>query len=244
MNEEVKDRDFVLRFVNKKSTERVAELVEKIRHLTPVATEEADAAPRELMDKFDLNPDLLLEIPNIEELAAGNKPEPVTRARLASLKPFIFPYYPPTKPNSCNEREFAQAKREFLTQSRDEHHRLLTSFQDRLLRDLCCADDQFQLSPFQIATTQLANEQLLPIHQFEKRKENLQTRFNSLIKKSQKRTAQVLDSEKRMAKIIQEKFQFDVISKNIKIEPHEIEQILEMPVVCPFSFLCDTGTSK
>ncbi|OHS99577.1 hypothetical protein TRFO_33948 [Tritrichomonas foetus] len=293
----VDDPNFSLKFVNKKSSERVLELVDEIKAAFNRPELQIDPTAPESLAKVDDNLELLLHSDQILQYGQDPDPPQMNPPRLASLKPFLFPFYPASAPknskplislssnlngnvinqsnlnnlntinnnntnmnnintNSSNnngqnsnnnngniiDQEFVDSRREFLTEARMEHERLLWSFQDRLVRDLCSADDQFQQSPFQIATVQLAKEQTLPIHLVEKRKVTLQTRFSALMKKSQKKATSVLEAQKRNAKMIQDAKQFQAnFARMQKNEAPSLvpEKPYEIPVVCPFSFLCD-----
>jgi hypothetical protein len=166
------------------------------------------------------------------------------------LKPFLFPFYPASIPKQKTrlDDDGEAIRHRFLTEARIEHERLLWSFQDRMIRDLCATDDQFHREPFQVATEQLAKEQALPIHFVSKRKnpESVQSRFNMLMKKSQKRAAVVLESQKRDAKLIRDAKQFEInFAKGAKAEGIAgNEKRFELPVTCPFSFLVDGGSAK
>lgn len=242
----VEDPDFKLTFVNKKSSERVQELVDEIRKAFAPRKEELDTSPMKALELIENDPSLIFKSPQIEELTPDSNPPAVMPPRLASLKPFLFPYHPAADIRTQTDPEFGPVKRKFMEESRIEHHRLLWAFQDRLVRDLCAADDQFQLSPFQIATTQLAKEQALPIHLVEKRKENLQNRFSHLMKKSQKLAAQVIDSQKRNSKLLQDRKQFDIQYEMMQKNDAKMltEKPVEFPVYCPFSFLFDQSYTK
>lgn len=238
------DPNFILRFVNKKSTERVMELVTKIKTAfqQPEVTEISE--PAKALAMADDNPALLLSSQNILDLEPDLNSPVAPPPRLASLKPFLFPFYPATAPSKRSDDEaYEKTRHKFANQARLQQERLLWSFQDRFVRDLCAADDQFMKSPFQVASTQLAREQTLPIHLVEKRKETPQTRFNSLMKKSQKRSAAVLELQKREAKMLQDSKQFEInFAKMQKGEPLTApDRQYELPVSCPFSFLSDNS---
>lgn len=241
------DPNFILRFVNKKSSERVMELVSKIKSAFKQPEVAEMTEPARALAMIDENPELLLSCPHILDLEPDQNPQTIAPPRLASLKPFLFPFYPATAPSKpCDDPAYEEIRHKFAREARLQHERLLWSFQDRFVRDLCAADDQFLKSPFQVATTQLAREQTLPIHLVEKRKETPQTRFNSLMKKSQKRAAAVIEAQKREAKMIQDTKQFDVnFAKMQKNEPlGTLDRQYELPVTCPFSFLSDAGSAK
>lgn len=247
----IDDPNFSLKFVNKKSSERVLELVDEIKTAFNRPEIQIDHTAPESIAKADDNLEYLLSSSDILKYQQDDDSPSMNPSRLASLKPFLFPFYPAlmpnTSPSQTSDSEFNKIRRSFLTESRLEHERLLWSFQDRLVRDLCSADDQFMQAPFHIATVQLAKEQTLPIHLVEKRKLTLQTRFNTLMKKSQKKTASVLEAEKRTAKMIQDRKQFQInfakMQKNELPSP-TLDKQFEIPVTCPFSFLCETGFGK
>ena len=192
------DPNFVLRFVNKKSTERVMELVTKIKEAFKQPEDTKITEPARALALTDAHPELLLASPHILDLAPDDGAAPPPAPRLASLKPFLFPFYPASAPRQRSDPEYEKVRQGFLTAARTEHERLLWGFQDRFIRDLCAADEQFQRSPFQVATAQIAREQTLPIHLVEKRKETLQTRVNSLMRKSQRKAAAVLEAQKEI----------------------------------------------
>ena len=240
------DPNFVLRFVNKKSTERVMELVTKIKEAFKQPEDTKITEPARALALTDAHPELLLASPHILDLAPDDGAAPPPAPRLASLKPFLFPFYPASAPRQRSDPEYEKVRQGFLTAARTEHERLLWGFQDRFIRDLCAADEQFQRSPFQVATAQIAREQTLPIHLVEKRKETLQTRVNSLMRKSQRKAAAVLEAQKREAKMLQDAKQFESnFAKMQKNEPVGIpDRALELTVSCPFSFLADGGSNR
>ena len=242
--EYLEDPNFSLRFVNKKSTERVMELVSKIKEAFKQPEDTATSEPAQALALTDEHPELLLASPHILDLSPDTETPPPPPPRLASLKPFLFPFYPASAPRQRSDPEYERVRHDFLTAARTEHERLLWGFQDRFVRDLCAADEQFQRSPFQVAIAQIAREQTLPIHLVEKRKETLQTRVNSLTRKSQRRAAAVLDVQRREAKMIQDAKQFEVdFARMQRNEPVTVaDRALELPVTCPFSFLADGGT--
>lgn len=245
------DPNFSLSFVNKKSSERVLELVDEIKTAFSRPELKIDHTAPESLAKADNNLELLLHTSDILKYERDQDPPQMNPPRLASLKPFLFPFYPASVPKSSQkpifDADFNNSRRDILIESRLEHERLLWSLQDRLVRDLCSSDDQSMQSPFQIATVQLAKEQTLPIHLVEKKKVTLQSRYNTLMKKSQKKTANVLEIEKRTAKMVQDMKQFQVnfakMQKN-ELPSVTVDKQFEIPVSCPFSFLCDTNVSN
>ena len=242
----VDDPNFTLKFVNKKSSERVLELVDEIKAAFDRPELRVDNSAHESLNRFDDDLSLLIASSDVLSYSSDAEPPQVSPPRLASLKPFLFAFFPATTPRG-DDSSFGRARAKFLEESRLEHERLLWSFQDRLVRDLCSADDQFQQSPFQIATVQLAKEQTLPIHLVEKRKVTLQARFSALMKKSQKKAASVIEAQKRTSKIIMDEKQFQTnfekMQKN-ELNQNTIDRQYEVPVYCPFSFLCDANFSK
>jgi hypothetical protein len=243
------DSEFVLRFVNKKSTERVLELVDEIKASFRQPELEVDTAPAECLRKIEEHPELLFSSPQILDIKPDPRPPPPT-PRFAALKGFLFPFNPASIPKQKTKLDDAseEVRHDFLTESRLEHERLLWSFQDRLIRHLCATDEQFQREPFQVATAQLAKEQTLPIHLVAKRKnpESIQQRYNMLLKKSQKKALAVLEGQKRDAKMIRDAKQFEInFAKLQKNEPISLnDKFFELPVVCPFPFLFDGGTKS
>lgn len=245
------DPNFSLTFVNKKSSERVLELVDEIKTAFSRPELKIENKAPECLAKADNNLELLLHTSNILKYEQDPDPPQMNPPRLASLKPFLFPFYPASVPKTSQkpilDSDFNESRRNFLVDSRLDHERLLWSFQDRFVRDLCTGDDQSMQAPFQIATVQLAKEQTLPIHLVEKKKVTLQTRYNALMKKSQKKTATVLEIEKRNAKMVQDIKQFQInfsrMQKN-ELPSATIDKQYEIPVSCPFSFLCDTNNTK
>jgi hypothetical protein len=242
MAEYLEDSNFSLRFVNKKSRERVLELVEEIKASFCQPAIAMDPAPAACLARVEDHPELLLTCPHVLDLSPDPNPPPNVTPRLAALKPFLFPFYPATAPKGADP-ESERSRSEFLSQSRLQHQRLLWAFQDRLVRDLCAADDQFQPEPFETATAQIAKEQSLPVKYVEKKQGTLQNRYNALLKKSQKKAVAVLEAQRREAKLIREAKLFELnFAKMQKNEPIvETEKQFELPVVCPFSFLSDSS---
>jgi hypothetical protein len=236
------DPNFSLRFVKKKSRERVLELVEEIKASFCQPAVAMDPAPAACLARVEDHPELLLTCPHVLELCPDADPPPNVAPRLAALKPFLFPFYPATAPRAADP-ESERTRSDFLSQSRLQHQRLLWAFQDRLIRDLCAADEQFQLEPFETATAQIAREQSLPVKYVEKKQGTLQNRYNALLKKSQKKAAAVLEAQRREAKLIREAKLFELnCPKMQKNEPIVgTENQFELPVVCPFSFLTDSS---
>jgi hypothetical protein len=238
----LENSNFSLRFVNKKSRERVLELVEEIKASFCQPAVAMDPAPAACLARVEDHPELLLTCPHVLDLSPDPNPPPNVAPRLAALKPFLFPFYPATAPKGADP-ESERSRSEFLSHSRLQHQRLLWAFQDRLVRDLCAADDQFQPEPFETATAQIAKEQSLPVKYVEKKQGTLQNRYNTLLKKSQKKAAAVLEGQRREAKLIREAKLFELnFAKMQKNEPIVgTEKHFELPVVCPFSFLSDSS---
>jgi hypothetical protein len=242
-DEYLDDPNFSLRFVNKKSHERVLELVDEIKTAFRQQTVEVDPAPSACLDRVDANPELLFLCPYIKELGKDPNPPPVAPSRLSALKPFLFPFYPATVPKGGKaDDDFEKVRHDFLTKSRLEHERLLWAFQDRLVHDLSSCDDQFRPEPFQ-TPSQMAKEQALPVPCIDKKGGPWQARLNAVLKKTQKQTSAVLEAQRRQAKLLMEAQLFELnYAKLLKNESvGQSEQEFELPVSCPFSFLVDSA---
>jgi hypothetical protein len=239
---DVDKEEFSLRFVNKKSHERVIELVDEIKLAFQQQTVEVDPAPSVCLERVDDNPELLFRCPLVKKLRPDPSPPPATPGRLGALRPFLFPFYPAFVPKGEDE-DYEISRRSFLTAARLQHERLLWSFQDRLVHNLSVDDDQTQSDPFQTATAHLAREQGLPIHYIEKKSGSWQTRFNALLKKSQKRATALLEAQSREAKFLRETklFEFHCAQLQKNESASGLDKQFELPVSCPFSFLSESG---
>ena len=232
------DPHFSLHFSNNKSSTRVVELVSSIKETLNSARVDKD------LTEINLKLAELREHP--ESLFKGitiSKPDPEEippTPKLMPIKPFLFPSYP-TSVHLPYDDTYEDLREQMLTDSRTEHLRLLWSFQDRLTRDVCTAEEKYSLPPLQAAAAQIAKETGLPIHLVEKRKENIQSKFNSLIKKSQKKAQIILDNERKAANILIDRKQFLINQTPPGISPSEP---LNLPIICPFSFLTEGGNTK
>ncbi|KAH0792630.1 hypothetical protein GPJ56_003464 [Histomonas meleagridis] len=242
--------ELLITFVHKKSTQRVAELIREITSGFKVNDSDNDNTPQRCINLVENKPELLLSVVSQDtELKQDVEPPTNKAPKLASLKPFLFPIFP-TPYQSNHEMEFdanyENTKQKFLFGARLEHHRLLYSFQDRLIRDMCNCDELPQQVPFQIVTQQLAKENILPITKTPEKTESFLTKFNNLMKKSQKEASALLDTQRRNANFFQDTKQFEINCKkwqnNEAVNPNE--KLNDFSVVCPYSFLCSNSNNK
>ena len=231
------DPNFSLRFSNNKSSTRVVELVSSLKESLNQTIDQDLTQINQTLAELREHPEALFK----DVIISKPEPEEIPPTpRLAAIKPFLFPSYPATSNLPCDDT-YEELRQKTLSNFRMEHLRLLWSFQDRLTRDVCTTEEKYSAPPLQIAVAQVAKETGLPIHLVEKRKENIQSKFNSLIKKSQKKAQIVLDNERKTANLLIDRKQFLINQTPPGVAPSEP---LNLPVVCPFSFLTEGGNTK
>ena len=245
-NEEI--NKISIQFVNKKSKERVMKLVEDMKTcFAPIETKTEKIATK-VVDLLDNKREEYIRHPLIDGLKQSEKEEPIMKASTAPLKPFLFPAYPSSIQGDYaknSEERFAKSRRQFMIESREEHQRLLYAFQDRLTRELCTADEHFLASPFQDAMANISLDQNIPPSATEKRKEAIQSRFNSLMRRSQKQTIAVLENQKRCAKLLQDQEMFTIIHDQKESAADSLKRNpAPITISFPFSFLSDGGYAK
>ena len=241
--------DFVIKFVNTKSKERVLKLVSKMKDCFKPIETKTELIATKIVEELDDQPQNYLRHPILDTIKPNPDEQPISKASTAPLKPFLFPTYPSTAPKDyaqLSDKEYTKARRQFLIECREEHQRLLYTFQDRLTRELCTADDHFLTSSFQDAMQSISREQNIPPAATEKRKEALQSRFNSLMRRSQRQTLSVLEFQKRAAKLLQDQERFVVIHPQKSETENETQKKEPGPIsiTFPFSFLSDGGYTK
>ena len=245
------NEEFLIQLVNTKSKERVLKLVSEMKECFKPVETKTELIASKVLDELDKEPEKYLLHPILDNMKQNPEEQPISKASTAPLRPFLFPTYPSTISKDyaeLSDKEYSKARRNFLIECREEHQRLLYTFQDRLTRELCTADDHFLTSSFQDAMQNISREQDIPAAATEKRKEALQSRFNSLMRRSQKQTIQVLEFQKRCAKLLQDQERFVATHKPVpekeenknqpKVEPGPIT------ITFPFSFLSDGGYTK
>ena len=255
MNEtQDENSDFSIQFVNTKSKERVLKLVSEMKECFKPVETKTELIASKVLEELDKEPQNYLRHPILDNIKQNPEEQPISKASTAPLRPFLFPTYPSTVPKDyaeLSDRDYARARRNFLIECREEHQRLLYTFQDRLTRELCTADDHFLSSSFQDAMQNISKDQDIPAAATEKRKEALQSRFNSLMRRSQKQTLQVLEFQKRCAKLLQDQEKFVATHKpksekvgEEKPAAKETPEPGPINITFPFSFLSDGGYTK
>ena len=248
MNQTEENDSFSIHFANTKSKERVLKLVNEMKDCFKPVETKSEMIAGKVIDQLDKEPENYLRHPILDTLKQNPEEKSINKASTAPLKPFLFPTYPSTAPKDYAQQSddhYARARRQFLIECREEHQRLLYTFQDRLTRELCTADDHFLTSAFQDAMQSISNEQNIPAVATEKRKEALQSRFNSLMRRSQKQTLTVLEFQKRCAKLLQDQEMF-IVTHQPNADPEEPPKREPGPITItfPFSFLSDGGYTK
>lgn len=236
-------------FVNAKSKERVLKLVGEMKECFKPIESHTELVACDIINKLTDNPELYAKYPILESMKPSAQGIPVVKASSAPLRPFLFPTYPSSIQGDYQKESstrFAEERRKFMISSREEHQRLLFAFQDRLTRELTSGDDHYMPSPFQTAMKKITTEQDIPDYSNDKqRKETIQTRFNSLMRKSQKQTHSILDYQKRCAKLIQDEEQFHVIQAKKAADPNtDIKDARSLAISFPFVFLSDGVYAK
>ncbi|EAY23220.1 hypothetical protein TVAG_185260 [Trichomonas vaginalis G3] len=238
------ENKFSIRFVNAKSKERVLKLVGEMKECFKPVETHTELKACEIIDKLTETPELYLKHPSLDSVKSSDQGIPIVKASSAPLRPFLFPTYPSAISEDYmiqSTPKFAEERRNFMISSREEHQRLLFAFQDRLTRELTSGDEHYIPSPFQTAMANIASDQDIPSFAIDKqRKETIQTRFNALLRKSQKQTHTVLEFQKRCAKLIQDEEQFHILQDKKAGKPeNEIKDPKPLSITFPFSFLSD-----
>lgn len=236
-------KDFVIKFVHKKSTQQIEGLIRQIKEFYQANKSMKDKKEEDCLKSISESSVELFNVPpNLFNLKPCDEKTVNHTTKFTSLKPFLFPYFPTNVQKNSDgtlDKEYEKDKKKFLIESRNEHQRLLYSFQDRLLKNLQNSDEDFQMSPFQIANAQLAKEQMFPVFT-QNNNDLLSNRFNNLMKMSQKETSNLLELQKRKCEMIQDQQQFKInlekLQNNEQINPNE--KFNDFSVVCPYSFLC------
>lgn len=238
--------DLQLDFVNNKSKERVLKIENELIDSLKSINVHVDDSASKTIETIGNKTELYALNPVLKDLKSNTKDTEFPKFSIASLRPFLFPSYPATIQQDYNlqsNSEYTESRKNFMLESREEHHRLLYAFQDRLTRELCATDDHYQNSPFQDAMTRISIEQNIPPGAGDKRKEGIQSRFNSLMRRSQKQTIVALESQKRKAKLLHEQEMFNITHPNPESKDAE-KNPQPLNITFPFSFLSDGGYAK
>lgn len=240
------ENPLTIEFVNNKSAERVSALVNELeksfKSAKPTFVEKKASTVLERIDKeplFGISESKLFKYPmNGEETPKYNSP-------FKSLQQYSFSC-PPTIPKEIAGKEnddiFLQ-KKQFLIEARQEHHRLLWAFQDRLAFDTFSQDGSGYKSPFTTAAKLLAKEANNPYPEAEQKAEAKQSQGKAalILRKSQAASSEVLDKQIKVAKMLQDREYFRAVNTTDGIENQKINEI---HITFPYSILCDNESSK
>ena len=257
-NDYLDDPNFKIVFVNKKSHERVLEIINSIKSSLQPPDSKLDQSPYEAISKasqdqtFFLNENIFKSELNSktnenvhdsthQETALNSHDFPPPQKptfsshRLSSLKPFLLSSFP-TQTILPPDSTYQQARQDILYQSRIEQHKLLWAFQDRIIHDLLHQNEEIPLhSHAELALNQIAKDQVLPIDKYETK-----SHINEIMINTQKQAIALSNHQKGSAKLLADQKLFDIQYKSDASKDHE----LSIPIINPFGFLTSLNTSK
>ena len=230
-----------IEFVNKKSVERVSHLVSELReNFESVKPTIVEHTANKILEKIDKEPLFGISEESFLHFKINGEEVPKYKSPLQPLQPYSFTF-PPTLPKEISEKEksdeLALKKKQFIIESRQEHHRLLWAFQDRLTFDAYSQEGSGFKSPFNTAAKLLAKEMEIPFNE----NDTKEGKTASLLRKSQSESSEILDRQLKVAKMIQDREQYRL---NNALDASLPRKASEVPVVFPFSILCDNESSK
>lgn len=237
-NQAIFDPAFSICFINKKSRERVEELVS---HIKSECSEQE--SPRvnivgAVIEKLENKPEEMVKY-HKAHIGNGNlQINQINQISVAPLKPFMFPTYPAAQPARIQKNKsdlFMEVKHNFLIESRTEHQRLIHTFRDRLMKEICEAEDSYYPTPFMDTIERLYCQDNISNIIPEKRKETIQAKMNKLIRRSQKQTHDILEVQKRNSKLLNEE---EIFHRSLKNKNQTTDSTSSaVPVLFPYSFL-------
>lgn len=235
-----------INFVNTKSKERVKDLVNVLKEsFKPVETS-VDETATKVVDKLVENPVYYIMDPNIKDLPKIEHNNISSKSSTASLRPFLFPVHPPTLHRDINKKKansyYEKMRKNFLLGAREEHHRILFNFQDRLLGFIYSSDDPSLISPFQQAISRLREENSCQPLSKEKRKVAITSKFSDLMKLSVNQVHNTLENQRRRAKAISEDELYYSFKNTKDVEGIPNEKDMDpISFNFPYSFLTEGG---
>lgn len=234
------DPEFQLAFVNKKSTDRVQNIVKYFKDSLQTQKVQVDPVPFQALKRLSIDQSKILNIDvfplsetdqsNISISSLLNTtPTPVKSQQQlpidTPLKPFLFPSIPPPG-ISGSDSLFQEQRNEILKETTFEQHHLLWAFQDRLLHDL--SNENENKSMIENVFNQIAKTQVIPLSNYS---QNSYTNESIQLTQNQ---AQVLSHYQiHRAKMLSDQKLFLIHNTNEYSKDNE----LRIPTLNPFSFL-------
>lgn len=235
-----------IEFVNKKCGERITSLVNTLKGSFPdkyevVKSVEADKILNKLEDSPGevFKPILSADFPALEtKLQKFDLP-------LHSCSKYNY-YFTPTVPKNLLDEapnDFTHEKMEVLSESRQEHQRLLWIYQDRITYEHSSHSNSTFHSPFKSAIDFIAKQHDLPkIPVPEADPGIVQEKVDAQRRRMQSLSSHVINKQKMIAKMIKDRELFQHEYSNIPDEQKKPVNELQIPF--PFAKLFDEDSKK
>ena len=244
-----------IEFVNQKSVERVSVLVKQLRDAfssakLPFKESKADS----VISEMDKNPLYALNETSLLKFPMEGESFPKFENPLNQFQPFSF-YSPATLPKDVCEYpkdKLNRQKKEFLIGARNEHHRMLWAFQDRLLFDAASKENSGFVSPFKTAAKLLSEEADIHLQLETKQPSTQETapaqyqqnqgKYAAILRKAQSATNEVLETQLLASRMLCDREKYRALhGVNITEEQSYYH---DLPVVNPFPFLAGNESTK
>lgn len=228
-----------LKFVNNKSTQRMSDIVNKLRdsYVNPPEISQ-DSPATNLLNKIEEDPVRVIYARAFVELGENFKPENKLQSKLSfmELSDSFLPAKLPMISAQNIGSKYSKRWLKFYYQLSNEHHRLLWSYQDRINNNMKIGKDGGYKSEF-VSAAEVLNKDMH--HSVFEEDFDSARQCKSILQISQNLAKSVLERENKWAKMIQEAEQFQ--NEHILAKSGDLEvQYKAANVDYPFSVLRTT----
>ena len=241
-----------IQFVNQKSVERVGVLVQQLRDcFSSAAPPHTECQADSVLERIDKDPLFPLKESKSIKYPMSGEAQPNFDNPLKQFEQNSY-YLPATLPKDISQHPndlLNRQKREFLINARQEHHRMLWAFQDRLIYDAAIKQNSGYKSPFQTMAKYLTKESDIPIlHESKVSPEaaaahqQTQGKYAALLRKTQAATGELLETQTIASGMLfdREKYRAEHGINNTEEQNH----VHDIPLFFPFHFLVGNESTK